>query len=133
MAENKTRPTAVSVNDFLAGVEPLERRTDSEKVLAMMQEITRLPPRMWGPAIVGFGEHHYRYETGREGDTFIVGFSPRKASITLYFNHGLEPHAERLARLGKHKTGKACLYINRLKDVDESILREMIQAAYEGA
>jgi hypothetical protein len=133
MAENKTRPTEVSVNDFLAGVEPPERRTDSEKMLAMMQEITQQPPRMWGPTMVGFGEHHYRYETGREGDTFIVGFSPRKASLTLYFNNGLEPHAERLARLGKHKTGKACLYINRLKDVDESVLREMIQAAYEGA
>ncbi len=133
MAENKTRPTEVSVNDFLAGVEPPERREDCQKVLAMMQEITQQPPRIWGTAIVGFGHYRYKYETGREGDWFPVGFSPRKASLTLYFNNGLEPHAERLARLGKHKTGKACLYINRLKDVDESVLREMIQAAYEGA
>jgi hypothetical protein len=132
MAENKTKPTEASVEAFLAAVEPPERRADCQKVLAIMREITQQPPRMWGEAIVGFGDYHYKYATGREGDWFPVGFSPRKTSLTLYFNGGLEPHTERLARLGKHKTGRACLYINRLKDVDEGVLREIIQAAYGG-
>jgi hypothetical protein len=130
MAENKTQPTGASVDEFLAGVEHPVRRRDGLRLLALMSEITREEPEMWGPAIVGFGRYHYEYESGREGDAAAVGFSPRKASLSLYgLTYG--PMAvELLGRLGKHRSGAGCLYVNKLDDVDESVLAELIRNGY---
>jgi hypothetical protein len=132
MAENKTRPTDAGVADFLNTIEDERKRADSFALLAMMREATGQEPKMWGPAIVGFGDVHYRYESGREGDWFRVGFSPRKANLTLYLTEGFPRYEELLARLGKHTTGKSCLYIKRLADVDPAVLRELIEAAAAG-
>lgn len=131
MAENKTQPTDVSVEEFLAAVEHPKRREDGFELLEMMREITGQEPVMWGPSIVGFGSYHYKYETGREGDSAAVGFSPRKGSLALYgLTYG--PDADRLLPdLGKHKTGAACLYVNKLDDVDRDILAEMIRTGYK--
>lgn len=123
--ENKTRKTASDVMAFLDGA-PDERRRDSLAVLALMREVTGAEPAMWGDYIVGFGDQHYRYASGREGDWFVIGFSPRKQSLTLYLTYGFERHADLLQRLGKHTTGKSCLYIKRLDDVDLDALRELI-------
>ncbi|MBU1345456.1 MAG: DUF1801 domain-containing protein [Alphaproteobacteria bacterium] len=131
MAQQKTRPTTVSVDDFIAGVEDPRRRADAEAVCAIMTEVSGEPATMWGPSIIGFGRYHYRYETGHEGDAPLVGFSPRKANLVLYFS-GCEPDREaRLARLGKHKAGKACVYVNRLSEVDETVLRELTASSIE--
>ena len=131
MAENKTQPTDVSVEEFLAAVEHPKRREDGFELLDMMRNITGKEAVMWGPSIVGFGSYHYKYHSGREGDAAAVGFSPRKASLVLY---GLTegPDADRLLpELGKHKTSAACLYVNKLDDVDREILAEMIRAGYK--
>ncbi|KRE78844.1 DUF1801 domain-containing protein [Arthrobacter sp. Soil762] len=130
MAENKTQATGASVDEFLAAVEDSVRHRDGLRLLALMREITGKEPEMWGPTIVGFGRYHYKYESGREGDAAAVGFSPRKASLSLYgLTYGPEA-AELLPRLGKHKTGAGCLYVNRLKDVDQAVLAELITAGY---
>ena len=97
----------------------------------MMKEVTGAEPQMWGPSIVGFGAYHYKYESGREGDWFLVGFSPRKQNLTLYIMAGFKRYEELLAKLGKHKTGKSCLYLNKLADVDEEVLRQMVAASVE--
>lgn len=130
MAENKTKPTAVPVEEFLAAVEHPGRRADGFALLELMREATGLEPVMWGPSIVGFGQYHYRYGSGREGDSAAVGFSPRKASLVLYvLTHG--PDAGRLLpRLGKHKTSVSCLYLNKLDDVDKDVLAELVRASY---
>jgi hypothetical protein len=99
----------------------------------MMHEVTGEEPKMWGPSIVGFGSYHYKYESGREGDTIVAGFSPRKQNLTLYLMGGLDEYGELLGRLGKHKTGKGCLYINKLQDVDLNTLRELIRQSVEEA
>ena len=126
VAENKTRPTDADVEAFLAGVENATRRGDGFAVLELMRRVTGVEPVMWGPAIVGFGSYHYRYESGREGDAPRIGFSPRKANLVLYlFSEGRE-YGEFLSRLGKHKTGVACLYINKLADVDMEVLEALI-------
>ena len=130
MAETKTKPTDVSVDSFLYGVANAQQREDSFKILVLMKEITGLAPRMWGPSMVGFGEYHYKYDSGHEGDCFQMGFSPRKGKMSLYFTSELARFATQLKKLGKHKTGKSCLYINKLADVDETVLREMIETAY---
>ncbi len=130
MAENKTQPTDVSVEDFLASVEHPQRRKDGLELLDMMRRATGQEAVMWGPTIVGFGSYHYKYSSGREGDAAAVGFSPRKANLVLY---GLTdgPDADRLLpKLGKHKTSTACLYINKLGDVDRDVLAEMIRSGY---
>lgn len=130
MAENKTRATGASVDGFLHGVEHPVRHRDSLRLLELMSTITGEEPVMWGPSIVGFGRYRYRYETGREGDAAAVGFSPRKASLSLY---GLLQSPEAgvlLPRLGKHRTGAGCLYVNKLEDVDEAVLAELIRAGY---
>ena len=130
MAENKTQATSASVDEFLAGVEHPIRHSDGLRLLQLMTEITGEKAEMWGPTIVGFGRYHYKYETGREGDAAAVGFSPRKASLSLY---GLiyGPEAEGLLpKLGKYKTGAGCLYINKLEDVNAGVLAELIRAGY---
>lgn len=129
MAELKTRPTDQSVAAFLDAIPDAGRRQDALAVRDMMREVTGAEPRMWGDSIVGFGDYHYKYASGREGDWFRVGFSPRKQNLTLYLTYGYEQHADVLARLGKYKTGKACLYINRLRDVDMAALRELVERA----
>lgn len=130
MAENKTKPTAASVTDFIASIENPRRRADALSSLTMYQEITGLPPVMWGPSIIGFGSLHYKYESGREGDMPAAGFSPRKASMTFYVEGKFEGAEALFARLGKHKRSLACLYINKLDDVDLGILSEIITREY---
>jgi hypothetical protein len=131
MAELKTQKTDASVGAFLEAVEHPTRREDSFAVLEMMREITGHEPAMWGPSIVGFDSYHYQYASGREGEWPVVGFSPRKRSLTLYIMDGFEQYDALLARLGKHKTGKACLYINKLADVDHDVLRELIRQSVD--
>ena len=133
MAENKTQKTGASVEEFLSSVENRTRREDGFRVLQLMQEVTGLEPEMWGPSMVGFGDHHYRYESGREGDIFLTGFSPRKQSLSLYIMTGFDGYDGLLSRLGKHRTGASCLYINKLADVDMDVLRELVQQSFEHA
>jgi len=127
MSTNKTVKTTTSVTDFINTVEQPQKRADAFRILKLMQSITGHPPALWGGSIIGFGDVHYKYASGREGDWFEVGFSPRKANLTLYIMSGFSRYAELLKRLGKHKTGKACLYINKLSDIDEDILKKIIQ------
>ena len=122
---NKTRKTNKSVLDFLNAITPDQKREDCFSILEIMKEITGLDPKMWG-TIVGFGDNHYKYATGREGDYFRVGFSPRAQNLTIYIMPGYQDFDEELSRLGKHKMGKSCLYIKRLSDVDEDVLVEII-------
>lgn len=124
-SELKTKPTHVSVHDFIDAVADEKQRTDAHKIAAMMKQISGHPPKMWGPSIIGFGSYHYKYDSGREGDMCRIGFSPRKGQTVLYLVDGFEGHAELMARLGKHKTGKSCLYIKRLSDVDEAVLEQL--------
>jgi hypothetical protein len=126
VAENKTQFTDASVDDFIVAVPDPTRRADALKVRAMMERLSGEPARMYGPTIIGFGSYTYRYETGRTGTAPRLGFSPRKAEFVLYLFDGYEDKKEQLARLGKHRTGRACLYIKKLADVDESVLEEMI-------
>ena len=133
MAELKTKPTGASVKAFLDSIEDDERRQDCKTVAKLMKEVTKSEPKMWGPSIVGFGSYRYKYDSGRELDWFPVGFSPRKKELTLYVMSGFPRHAELLAKLGKHKTGKSCLYIKRLADVDLGVLRELIEEATKSA
>ena len=130
MSENKTRPTDQNVIDFLNNVNHRTRREDSFALLEMMEEVTGEDAVMWGSSIVGFGSYHYKYESGREGDMPNVGFSPRKQSLTLYIMPGFAEYEDMLAKLGKHKLGKACLYINKLADVDTNVLRHLIKRSY---
>jgi hypothetical protein len=131
MAELKTQPNDGSVEGFLESVESPRRREDAFTVLDLMKRVTGEDPVLWGPAIVGFGSYHYKYESGREGDWFVAGFSPRKQSLTLYIMGGFSPHDEIMARLGKYKTGKGCLYINKLDDVDMDVLEELVRSSVE--
>jgi len=130
MAENKTQATDSSVEAFLESVEPEKRRQDGREVAEMMARITGAPATMWGPSIIGFGTHHYRYESGREGDICRIGFSPRKAQLVFYIGAGSGRLDPWLARLGKHSTGKGCLYIKTLSDVDRAVLEAMIAEAW---
>jgi hypothetical protein len=123
--EAKTKATDVSVADFIAAVENPTRRADAETVCALLEEVSGEPPVMWGPSIIGFGRYHYRYDSGHEGDAPRLGFSPRKAQTVLYLLGGFEGQDELVARLGKVKTGAACLYVNRLDQIDMEVLREM--------
>lgn len=125
MAETKTKPTPVSVEDFIAAVENPGRREDAQVVVVLMSEVSGEPPVMWGPSIIGFGKYHYRYDSGHEGDAPTVGFSPRKANLVLYVGGDEPERLALLARLGKHRTGKACVYVNRLSDLDLDVLRDL--------
>ena len=126
MAELKTKPNDASVEAFLSSIEDSQRRIDCRALLKLMKQATRAKPTMWGTSIVGFGTYHYKYASGREGDWFTVGFSPRKRDLSLYLMGGFAQNPELLKRLGKHKTGKCCLYVKRLVDVDVDVLRELI-------
>lgn len=131
MAENKTIATNQDVANFLASVEPERRRADGERLLKIFEEVTGYEAKMWGPSIVGFGRYHYKYESGREGDFLATGFSPRKANLSIYILPGYTDFGSILDRLGKHKIGKSCLYLNKLDDVDETVLKELISAGLE--
>ena len=126
MAENKTQRNDGDVLAYLESVSNKRRREDSLVLLKMMEEVTGEPAEMWGTSIVGFGSYHYRYESGREGDMMLTGFAPRKASLSLYIMGGHECYNELMAKLGKHRTGSSCVYINKLADVDLDVLRELI-------
>ncbi len=129
MAELKTKPTTVSVSDFLEGVDDEERRRDCITVAKIMKKATGSDPKMWGPSIVGFGDHHYKYESGRELDWFLTGFSPRKRELTLYIMPGFDRYDDLMAKLGKYKTGKSCLYIKRLADIDLKVLQTLVETS----
>ncbi len=126
MAELKTQRTGASVADFLNGVPGEKKRQDSFAILALMRDVTGEEPAMWGPSIVGFGSYRYKYASGREGEWPLVGFSPRKRNLALYIMSGFDDYEALLARLGKYRTGKSCLYINKLEDVDLTTLRELV-------
>ncbi len=127
MAELKTTPNEGDVMAFLDAVDDEKKRQDALAILALMKEVTGEPPKMWGSGIVGFGNYHYKYDSGREGDWFVTGFSPRKQNLTLYIMAGFSRYEELMARLGRFKTGKSCLYIKRLEDVDRSVLKELVE------
>jgi Domain of unknown function (DU1801) len=127
MYEAKTKPTEVSFESYLAGIEDEERRGDCKGLAALMKRVTGCKPKMWGTSIVGFGSYHYKYESGHEGDCCIAGFSSRKGDISIYLVSGYGTEAkELLSRLGKHKTGKGCLYIKRLSEVQLPILERLV-------
>ena len=127
-AENKTKPSEIDPKAFIATVEPAKKQADAEVLLDFFSRVTGLKPKMWGPSIIGYGRYHYKYESGREGDFMLTGFSPRKQNLTLYIMPGYRfgEMQEKLARLGKHKLGKSCLYINKLADVDMDVLEEIV-------
>lgn len=124
MAELKTKVTKASVDRFLQGIRDEKKRADCYEILKIMKRATKAEPKMWGPSIIGFGDYHYIYDSGREGDWFITGFSPRVQNLTLYMMGGFD--SDVLKRLGKYKTGKGCLYIGKLEDVDKKVLSELI-------
>ena len=127
LAENKTKPTAVSVDSYLAAIENPGRRQDCEALARLMAQATQHPPVMWGLSIVGFGSYHYRYASGREGDSCLVGFSSRTGDISVYLSSGFPTREALLARLGKHKMAKACLSIRKLSDVDLTVLEKLVR------
>lgn len=131
MAELKTRLNNASVSEFLDRVEDEKKRKDSFEILEMMRSITGAEPRMWGDSIVGFGDYHYKYASGREGDWFQAGFSPRKQNLTLYLTCGVDERPELKDTLGKFKTGKACLYIKSLDDINREVLKDLIRESIE--
>ena len=129
MAELKTKATQASVKEFLNQIPDEERRNDCFAVAKIMEEATGTKPKMWGPSIVGFGTYHYKYDSGREGDWMVTGFSPRKKDLTLYIMMGFDKHPELMEQLGKHSTGKSCLYIKRLSDIHIPTLKKLIKAS----
>ena len=129
MAELKTKATNASVTKFLGSIKDEQRRKDCETIVELMRDATAAEPKMWGTSIVGFGDYHYVYKSGREGDWFVAGFSPRKQNLTLYVMTGFTQHEDLLKKLGKHKTGIGCLYINTLQDVHLPTLRKLIKQA----
>ena len=131
MAEPKTKANDASVEAFLNAVPDERKRADSFRVLEIMREVTGEEPRMWGDSMVGYGSYHYKYASGQEGDWPLTAFSPRKASLTIYITPGFERYEELLGRLGKFTTGKSCLYVKRLSDVDEATLRELVRQSVE--
>ena len=131
MAGNKTKPTKARVSDFLNAVDNPTRKADAKKVATMMRRITGKRATMWGSSIVGYGKYSYKYESGREGEFMLTGFSPRKQNLVVYIIPGFGNYAPLLNRLGKHKTGRSCLYINKLDDVDESVLEKLIAGSVQ--
>jgi len=131
MAELKTKVTKASVDAFLQGIKDEKKREDCYQILKIMKKATKAEPKMWGTSIIGFGDRHYVYESGREGDWFITGFSPRAQNLTLYTTGGFDQAL--LKKLGKYKTGKGCLYINKLEDVDTKVLRDLITTSVKKA
>jgi len=131
MAELKTKPNDGSGEAFLNNVSDPKKRQDSFAILELMQQVTGEEPVMWGDSIVGFGNYHYCYESGREGDWFLTGFSPRAQSLTLYIMSGFDQYDELMSKLGKYKTGKACLYVKKIDDIDQGVLRELVRLSVE--
>ena len=131
MAETKTKPTTASVDAFLDAIDPPSRRADARAVCALMARVSGEGPVMWGPSIVGFGQHHYTYASGREGDICRIGFSPRKAATVLYVACDLDVHQDKLDRLGPHSRGVGCLYVKRLDKVDQAVLEELIAQGWQ--
>lgn len=129
MAQNKTQPTPQKVSEFIAGVEDIRKRSDCRELMKLMRETTGNRAKMWGSSIVGFGKYHYKYASGREGDFFLTGFSPRKQNLAIYIVNGFQPHAKLMEKLGKFKTGKSCLYVKSLDDIDRSVLAELVVAS----
>ena len=129
MAENKTKATAKSVPEFLDQIADPLKRADCLNIADLMEELTGAKPRMWGDSIVGFGDYRYKYASGREGDWFLVGFSPRKQNLTIYIMGYLEYYPDLLENLGKFKNGKGCLYINKLEDINMHVLRSLIETS----
>ena len=128
---NKTQPNRTAVKKFLDAVTPIKRREDGLRLLEIMTDVTGEKPKMWGTSIVGFGSYHYKYDSGREGDGPMTGFSPRKTALSVYIMGGFPRHDALVEKLGKCKTGKSCLYINKLDDVDEKVLRQLIKASWK--
>ena len=126
MAELKTKENDQSVEAFLSSIDDVQKQADCRALVAIMQEATGAAPRMWGDSIVGFGHYHYKYASGREGDWFLTGFAPRKQNLTLYIMAGFDNYEALLGKLGKHTTGKSCLYVKRLADVDMPVLTELV-------
>ena len=130
-AKNKTVPHGLSVSDYITAIEKDDRRVDCQRLLDMMAEMTGWKPKIWGSSlksgIVGFGDYHYKYDSGREGDSLRLGFSSRAQSISIYIMPSYQDFSDELSRLGKHKIGKACLYIKRLSGIDEAVLKEIMQ------
>jgi Domain of unknown function (DU1801) len=131
MTEIKTKQTDESVTKFLNTVADETKRKDCFEIVEMMKQVTDLPPKMWGPGIIGFGSYHYKYESGHEGDMCIIGFSPRKQNITLYVKIAAEATNALLEKLGKYKTGKGCLYVNKLNDVNADVLKKIIKTGFD--
>jgi hypothetical protein len=132
MATNKTAQTEISVTDFLDSVQPEQRQKDGKVLLDLYKEVTGLPPKMWGPTMIGFGSYHYKYDSGHEGDSFRAGFSPRKTSLAIYLVGLGTENVEELKNLGKHKTsGGSCLYINKLSDVDMNVLKDILVKGFK--
>ena len=130
MAELKTKLNDGSVDDFINTIDDLQKREDSIKIIKLMKEITGETPKMWGSSIVGFGQYHYKYHSGREGDWMKTGFSPRKQNLTIYAMCNVNKYSQLLSKLGKHKTGKGCLYIKKLDDIDRDILKELVTETF---
>lgn len=131
MAKNKTTATGASVEAFISSLPDVKKKQDSYTLINIMRDMTGHEPYMWGPAIIGFGNYHYKYESGREGDAPIAGFSPRKAAFSLYFEAEFPGRKELLARLGKHKEAVACVYVKKLADIDLEVLKKMIVVSVE--
>lgn len=129
MAQNKTQPTKQKVSEFIGSIEDAGRRADCKELMKLMREITGNRATMWGPSIVGFGTYHYKYASGREGDFFLTGFSPRKQALTIYIISGFKTQAKLMEKLGKFKTGKSCLYVKSLDDIDRTVLKQLLEAS----
>jgi hypothetical protein len=131
VAENKTKPTDRSVREFLDAIPDEKKRQDSYKILELMQKVTGYEPVMWGDSLVGFGQYHYKYASGREGDAGLTGFSPRKQALTIYITSGFDQYGGLMERLGKFTTGKSCLYVKKLEDIDLETLEELVRQSVE--
>lgn len=131
MSSNKTKATDSSIEDFINTVENEQKRDDSREMIEVMKEITGSEPKLWGSGLIGFGQYHYKYESGREGDFFITGFSPRKTALTVYIVPGFDGYGEQMKKLGPHKTGKSCLYLKNLDVIDRDVLKEVIKDSVE--
>ncbi|MFI5153295.1 MAG: DUF1801 domain-containing protein [Chitinophagales bacterium] len=133
MAENKTKETSLSVHAFLDRIDDLQKKKDAYTILEMMQKITHQEPKMWGESIVGFGKVQYQYASGHSGETCVCGFSPRKLRFSLYITCSPDSFRDLLDKLGKHKTGKGCIYIKKLDDIDKKVLETMVRKAVSGS
>lgn len=126
MSENKTQPTEQSVKSFINSLDDEQKIADSNALIDLMKEVTGCEPKMWGPSIIGFDQYHYKYESGREGNFLKIGFSPRKREFSIYLMCSFDKNEELMKKLGKHRTGKSCLYVKRLEDINMDVLRELV-------